>query len=131
MIGFHTCDFPAEANTGTTSPRSHQVVHKHYIIVRPDLPVGLLAAQVTHAAGESAALRTPPAGCHAVVLAASEAELHRLARLLPEKCIPFRAVYEDTAPYEDALMAIGIAPMTPEAHRWLSHLPLLRRCGPA
>ncbi len=100
------------------------------MIVRPDLPVGLLAAQVVHAAGESGALRAPSSGCHAVVLVASPDELRRLESALPGRGIRVRGIYENTPPFEDQIMALGVEPEHPEAGRWLAHLPLLRRCGP-
>jgi len=39
----------------------------HYVVVRSDLPLGFLAAQVVHAAGESSPGNIPE-GTHAVVL---------------------------------------------------------------
>lgn len=99
---------------------------KHYVVVRPDLPLGLLCAQVVHAAGESAALRAPPDGCHAVVVTASVEEIQRLARVLPKKGIRVRLIVENTPPYEGAVMALGVEPIPPEKGRWFGHLPLLR-----
>lgn len=46
----------------------------HYVIVRADLPRGLQAAQIVHAAGESAANRDVPEGTHAVVLQVEDEE---------------------------------------------------------
>jgi hypothetical protein len=42
----------------------------HYCIVRRDLPLGVLSAQLIHAAGESAKGVRP--GCYAVALAAND-----------------------------------------------------------
>lgn len=103
---------------------------KHYVIVRDDLPVGLMAAQVVHAAGESASLRSPPPQCHAVVLVASKKQLEELDTVFRWEKIPFRAIYEDDAPYSGEIMAIGIAPCATGLGRWLRKLPLLGRAAP-
>lgn len=115
---------------GRTPERTDGKKDKHYIVVRDDLPVGLLAAQVCHAAGESAALRSPPNVCHAVVLSASKQELDKLDTVLRWEKIPFRAVFENDPPYENELLAIGIAPCTEGLGRWLRHLPLLGQRRP-
>jgi hypothetical protein len=96
------------------------------VIVRADLTLGLLAAQVVHAAGESAVLRAPPEGTHAVVLAAmDEAELLRVRDDLLGASVPHVAVVEDEAPFTGALMALGVAPLEPGVQRYLRRLPTL------
>jgi hypothetical protein len=92
------------------------------VIVRPDLPPGLLAAQIVHAVGES--VETPhPSGAHAIVLQADEAALIALEQRLLAVAVPHHAVRED----DGMLTAIGIKPGRRSAlRRHFSSLPLLR-----
>lgn len=89
----------------------------HYIIVRRDLPLGVLAAMITHAAGESAAMydRTcvsPFKGCRAVVLEVkTEADLLDVHERLINDCTDHRLVCEDSGPYAGQAMAIGLEPV--------------------
>lgn len=84
----------------------------HYVVLRGDLPIGDLAAQTIHAAGESARQAPDlPEGTHAVALAArDEDQLLALERALVSAAIPHRAIREPDAPFNGALLAIGIAP---------------------
>lgn len=83
----------------------------HYIVVRRDLPVGVLAAQITHAAGESGALYADWIGGAAVVLGVdSERELEKLRKYLREERIQHVVVREQSEPYNGQLMAIGLVP---------------------
>jgi hypothetical protein len=84
---------------------------------------------VVHAAGQSAQL--PDAGSAsspttAVALAATLDELVALQRVLADRAVPHVFVREPDAPWRDAPMAIGIAPM-PRARvrRLVAHLPLV------
>lgn len=92
--------------------------------------MGVLAAMIVHAAGESAQLcgasaAGPPT--HAVALTASEAELCALARELERGGVPFVFVREPDEPWRGAPMAIGVAPMPRgRVRRLLAHLPLVR-----
>lgn len=108
----------------------------HYVVVRGDLPRGLLAAQVTHAAGESSPGKLP-AGTHAVVLTASPDELLALQERLSAAGVPHviirdRHVHlvagEKLVPYgEEEPMAIGLEPAPRSlVRRHVSSLPLLR-----
>jgi len=99
----------------------------HYVVVRDDLPRGVLAAQVVHAAGESARLVAAlPAGTHAVVLAASGEGLGALELALAAAGVAHAAVREPDAPYCGQLLAIGIAPAPRAAlRRYVGRLPLL------
>jgi hypothetical protein len=82
----------------------------HYCIVRDDLPRGVLAAQLIHAAGESS--ERVVSGTHAVALAAKdEAHLSRIEAKLQRRGIAHTAIREPDAPYNGALMAIGIEPV--------------------
>ena len=97
-------------------------------MVRSDLPVGFLAAQVVHAAGESSPGNLDP-GTNAVVLAvASEPELIAVAERLRNAAVPHVAVCEPDAPWNGAMTAIGVAPVRDRAplKRILAKLPLLR-----
>ncbi|MHC4507740.1 MAG: peptidyl-tRNA hydrolase [Planctomycetota bacterium] len=108
-----------------SQPKRHNPI-THYIVVRPDLPRGLLAAQVTHAAGESSTGNLNP-GTYAVVLQADAQALLELEQLLRDQCVPHRAIRESDPPYEGALMAIGLEPCRrKEVERHVSSLPLLR-----
>lgn len=98
----------------------------HYVIVRADLPLGVLGAQITHAAGESSG--EVPTGTYAVCLAATDEEaLARVEERLARYDVPHVAIREPDAPYHGALMAIGITPMvrTTNLRRAVARLPLL------
>lgn len=86
----------------------------------------MLAAQVTHAAGESAGCPTSP-GTYAVVLQAPQDRLEALERLLEAQGVPFRAIRESDPPYSGELMAIGLQPARKDqVQKYVSNLPLLR-----
>lgn len=98
-----------------------------YIIVRRDLPLGHLAAQVAHAAG-SGSERHPPE-THVVVLAVkNEAELREVAGRLAGHGIGHTLVEESDAPYEGQAMSIGIELVEDRTavRKEVSSLPLLR-----
>lgn len=102
----------------------------HYVIVRGDLPRGLQAAQIIHAAGESAVLTNHvPTGTHAVALEADdEAALDAARRALDAANIPHVCVVENDAPYTGQLMAIGVAALrrTPKLKRILGRFKLIK-----
>lgn len=116
----------------TSSPTTY-----HYIIVRSDLTVGQQAAQIVHAAGESAANRDVPEGTHAIVLHVQD-EDHLLAvadHLWHKGIKDFKLIIEPDLPlYEDRPLqdgqgtAIGIPPTTDRKKlaSVLGRLPLLR-----
>ncbi|NVB36558.1 hypothetical protein G6O69_01850 [Pseudenhygromyxa sp. WMMC2535] len=80
-------------------------------MVREDLPRGVLAAQLIHAAGESAPGGLA-SGTIAVALAArDEGHLVALERELLRLAIPHRAIREPDPPWDGALMAIGLEPI--------------------
>jgi len=89
-----------------------------------------LAAQLVHAAGESAAsFGGPlPANTHAVVLSVpSEADLLRLEDRLRLLKVPHFAIREPDSPFNNQLMAIGFTPSPRGTFRkFLSNLPLLK-----
>lgn len=87
----------------------------HYIIVRRDLPLGVLASQIVHAAGESVASYETGAcefyGATAVILEVKdEAKLLDVMYLLRDNGIQHVRINEDSLPYNGALMAIGVIP---------------------
>jgi hypothetical protein len=108
----------------------------HYIIARRDLKrtvrgstLGVIAAQVTHAAGESfaawafrrpnpLALLDPTIAC--VLGVPNEQALKRLEKKLKAAKVPHIAVREPDAPWNGQLMTIGLWPMDmTDAHRRL------------
>lgn len=97
----------------------------HYVIVRGDLPKGLAAAQIVHAAGESSPGGLQE-GCYAVVLAVEGVGgLEDLERLLVARSVSHRAIREPDLGGE--LTAIGLEPAPKSsAGRWVSHIPLYR-----
>ena len=96
--------------------------------MRTDLPLGILAAQVVHAAGESSPGDLSE-GTYAVVLAVKdERELMAVAAKLVRRRVPFVPIFEPDAPFDGALMALGVRPARKEAlKRHLAQLPLLRQ----
>ena len=96
-------------------------------MVRADIPRGLQAAQIIHAAGESSPGNLP-SGVHAVCLTVpSEEALRAVADKLAASSIPFVSIIESDAPYTEQFMAIGCVPAGKEVlKRCLSALPLLR-----
>lgn len=106
--------------------RSRQLTH--YAVVRKDLPLGVIGAQLIHAAGESSPGGIPE-GTFAVCLGAQdEDQLLELERKLIASNIKHTAVREPDAPYNGALMAIGIEPVEDRTvlRPITGNLPLLR-----
>ena len=77
------------------------------MIVRPDLPKGLLAAQVVHAAGESSPGQLP-SGTYAVVLACKD--LTELATRLSVARVEHTTITENDGPFAGQKTAIGVRP---------------------
>lgn len=96
----HTCAHRIDQNRPLT----------HYCVVRADLPVGMQAAQLIHAAGYSSPGNLP-AGTYAVALhARDELHLRAIAAALDCAGLPHHLIVEADAPYEAQAMAIGIPP---------------------
>ena len=75
------------------------------------MPLGNLAAQLTHAAGESSPGNLPP-NTHVVVLAApNEGKLLRAHRRLSDRDIPHVLIREPDAPFNGEATAIGVYPI--------------------
>lgn len=98
----------------------------HYVILRSDLPCGVMVANTVHAAGESAGV---PSGTYSVALAtADQAELESVKAKLEELGIPFSAVIETEGEHAGELMAIGVEPLTDRSmiRKAVSCLPLVK-----
>ena len=98
-----------------------------YVIVRKDLPLGHLAAQVAHAAG-SGSERHPPE-THVVVLAAeNESQLRSIALRLSRQNVRHTLVVESDGDYAGQAMSIGVELLVDRSavRRAVSNLPLLR-----
>lgn len=82
---------------------------------------------LVHAAGESSPGELPE-GTYAIVLAVPDvAALEREAKRLRARGVAHVEIYEPDAPYNGALMAIGLRPARKEdVRRHVSSLPLLR-----
>ena len=95
------------------------------MVVRGDLPRGLQAANIVHAAGESGPAER---GTHAVCLVAPNATvLAAVAERLEAAGVRCARIVESDPPYAGELMAIGCPPGGREVvRRVLSSLPLLR-----
>ena len=79
---------------------------KHICIVRRDLPVGLMAANLVHAAGESSPGNLPD-GTRVVALhAVDEKHLRSLAQRLETREVQHHVIHE-----EGEMFAIGIKPL--------------------
>lgn len=101
--------------------------YTHYVLVRADLPVGIQAANIIHAAGRSAAgLHCD--GTYAVALhVPDEVELRALAYRLAHAGIPRHLIVESDEPYSGQAMALGIEPCDrAEVKRFLSKYPLIK-----
>jgi len=82
---------------------------------------------LVHAAGESSPGNLPE-GTHAFVLSVpDEAALRAVSGRLKLAGVAFTRVYEPDAPWNGALMALGLVPRRKEElRRHLSSLPLLK-----
>jgi hypothetical protein len=99
------------------------------VIVRRDLPLGAIVAQTIHAAGESSpGGHLLPSDTRAIALSVpDEAALLRLEVDLIAAGVSFRAIREPDAPYNGALMAIGLTPVPRlQVRHLLSHLDLIK-----
>lgn len=100
----------------------------HYVIVRADLPWGVQAAQIIHAAGESCT-GSIPAGTHAVALhVRDEEQLYRMKSSLWDEEVPHVMIRENEGPFAGQAMAIGVFPTVDRdpIRRVTSSLPLVR-----
>ena len=99
---FPQADGAAPSSSSSSAPKTH------YVVVREDLPKGVLAAHVAHAAGESG---PAPPGSIAVVLGVpNEAELLAIAERLEACDVPFTLIRENAGPFDGEATAIGVKP---------------------
>jgi peptidyl-tRNA hydrolase len=101
---------------------------RHYVIVREDLPPGVVAAQVAHAAGISAHHSDcNPSEASVVVLGARNTQhIHALARRFTNWGLSHVQIHEPDAPWNGALMAIGLPPTNqPNFSHYFQDLELL------
>lgn len=113
-----------------TGPQAAASRFYHYVVVRKDMPLGQLAAQITHAAGESGLPSPPNHVMHVVVLATPNEEvLARVEDRLAQLGIEHVAVREPDL--QGSLTALGVSPVSAGAGqryaaKALGNLPLLR-----
>lgn len=95
--------------------------------MRGDLPHGIQAAQIIHAAGKSSPGNLP-VGTYAVALTVpNEAALRELATTLERAGLPRHLIVEDDAPYTGQAMALGIAPCDRKTLKpYLARYPLVK-----
>ncbi len=101
----------------------------HYVLVRGDLTPGQVAAQLVHAAGESARLAAVlPPNTHAVVLQVpDEVTLLEFELTLLKGGYSISSIREPDAPFNGQITAIGIEPQVRnKLRKILGNLPLLR-----
>ena len=113
MLTLETCEIDSQPLT-------------HYVILRRDLPCGVMVANTVHAAGESAGI---PSGTYAVALAtADQDELEQVRDKLSELGVPFSAIVEAEGEHAGELMAIGIEPTRDRSviRKAVSSLPLVK-----
>jgi len=96
------------------------------VVVREDLPLGVLAAHVAHAAGESGP--APPGSIAVVLGVTNEAELLAIDARLTTRGVPHVLIREDAGPFSDQATAIGVVPTTDRKaiNKALSSLPLVK-----
>lgn len=82
---------------------------------------------IIHAAGESSPGGLTPDTYAVALTARDEAALASVSSRLRDRGVPLTEVREPNAPYDGALMALGLAPARKEVlRRLVSSLPLLR-----
>lgn len=98
--------------------------------MRCDLPIGMIGAQLIHAAGESSPGGLAE-GTYAFALAAKdEATLESIADRLDREGVEFTRIHEPDEPYCGQLMALGLSPRKrSRIAPILSSLPLLKEAA--
>jgi len=96
------------------------------VITRADLPRGVQAAQIAHAAGSAG--RHPPGTYVVVLMVPDEISLRRLARKFEERDIAHELVTESDLPYDGQAMAIGCELVKDRSRirKEVANLPLFR-----
>lgn len=106
------------------APEDHDNPDTHYCIIRRDLSLGLMAANIQHAAGE-----TGPAHehVHAVTLMAKdEVSLRAMAARFDKLGKRYHPIIECDGAHAGQMMAIGFWIMKKKEGRFLSGIPLLK-----
>lgn len=85
-------------------------VQAHYCITRSDLPHGVQAAQLIHAAGESSPGNLSTGTYAFALVVDDELALRELALKLFMAGITHKMILEPDAPWNGQLMAIGVCP---------------------
>ena len=99
---------PSSSSSSAPGTLSSDPPKTHYVVVREDLPKGVLAAHVAHAAGESG---PAPPGSIAVVLGVpGETELLAIAARLTASGVPHVLITENAGPFDGQATAIGVHP---------------------
>lgn len=102
-------------------------VSAHYCITRSDLPHGIQAAQLIHAAGESSPGKLSTGTYAFALVVKDELELRELALKLFMAGIPHKMILEPDAPWNGQMMAIGVCPgPRKKLKKYFSNLKLLR-----
>jgi hypothetical protein len=108
-------------------PKSNHDPITHYCITRSDIPTGLKAAQLIHAAGESSPGELPPHTYAIALETPDEKALQELSSKLFLAGIRHKRIIESDAPWTGQLMALGIPPKKRSIlKRYLSSCRLLR-----
>lgn len=125
LLRLVSCATPISVNPkAEQAPAPHLT---HYAITRRDLSVGLQAANLIHAAGESSPGGLP-SGTYAIALhARDEAHLESIAGFLQAAGIAHVVIRETDGPHAGQIMSIGIVPCDRQiVRRLLSSLPLVK-----
>lgn len=113
------------ANIAETKKKEDTLAH--YCITRADLPHGVQAAQLIHAAGESSPGNIPNHTFAFALITKDEVELRDLAWKLMLAGIKIKMIFEPDAPWTGQLMAIGVVPgLRKDLKKHFNRLKLLR-----
>jgi len=97
------------------------------VIVRRDLPIGVICAQTIHAAGESSPGNLPPHTFAVALALPNEEAMLALETKLKRVGVKFVSIREDDFPYNGQLMAIGVVPQPKhQVKKYLQGIPLLK-----
>lgn len=107
--------------------KNREEVTAHFCITRADLPHGVQAAQLIHAAGESSPGNLNSGTFAFALVAKDETALKELSFDLFMNGVPHKSIFEPDAPWSGQLMAIGVCPgPRKKLRKHFSNLPLLK-----
>ncbi len=99
----------------------------HYCVTRADLPHGVQAAQLIHAAGESSPGHLSTGTYAFALVVKDEGALREFALRLFMSGVPHKMILEPDAPWNGQLMAIGVCPgPRKKLRKYFSNLKLLK-----